>query len=86
MKNAFLNENGTQLQISQLGKSADFQTGVIQDAEVSGVIRVKALEDARIRLANDSSVGVSLSEGETEYFNIGSSQLEVVEGSVNIMY
>jgi hypothetical protein len=86
MKNAFIDKNGNNGQVSTIGRSKDISTAGVID-EASGVVRVKAITDSRIRLEGQTDVGVLLSEYETEYFNISEgSKLELVSGSINLMY
>lgn len=86
MNNAFIDKNGNNCQISNIGRSKDIlAAGTIEEA--SGVVRVKAIADSRIRLEGQADDGVLLSEYETEYFNIpDGAKLELISGSINLMY
>lgn len=55
--------------------------------EVQGLVRFKNIgeDNAAIRYSGDTTDGVVLSPGETEYFFVNGI-VEVVSGSVNVMY
>lgn len=81
--------NSNSLQCSYLGYGVNLSAGLFP-SEAVGYVRVKNIgeDDAIIRYSNHGdSDGVVLSPGETEYFYIDpNKQVELVEGSVNIMY
>lgn len=86
MNNAFIDKNGNNCQVSIIGCSKDVSVAGVID-EASGVVRVKAITDSRIRLDGQTDEGVLLSEYETEYFVIpDGSKLELVSGSINLMF
>lgn len=90
MENLYIDRNSRAIQCSALGFSKNFAAGVIDDDAVSGFIRIKNVgsDNASIRYDTQTTAdGVVLSPGETEYFYIEPGRhLEVIEGTVNIMY
>lgn len=70
-----------------MGFGVDCNVGII-DANLGGkLIRVKGLADSAIRLENQSNSTIAISNGETDYFFIPEGEsVEVVSGSVNVMY
>lgn len=88
MRDILKDGNNNIIQCAQLSKCKDYEVGVIPDL-FTGYIRVKNIGDgsARIRYEGEDSTGMYLSSGETEYISVDSSKkLEVVEGTVNIMF
>lgn len=89
MNNLPNDKNSRAIQCSFLGFSKNHGAGVLPP-EIYGYIRVKNIgeSDAIIRYADQELAdGVYISPGETEYFFIEKGrQLEVVSGSLNIMY
>lgn len=88
MKNIFVDNNGRVVQIAPISTGVDFDTiGVIDEIESGQYIRIKAHEDSYIRNYGQTVDGVFMSEGETEYFYLQpGKQLELVSGSINVMY
>ena len=88
MKDILRDGNNNIIQCAHLSKCKDYEVGIIPDQFV-GYIRIKNIGEgpARIRYEGQDSVGMYLSPGETEYVSVDrSKKLEVVEGSVNIMF
>lgn len=87
MKNLYVDDFSHTVQISKLSIGLNIsEAGVIKEIEPDQFVRVKSIEgNSVIKLENTVGDGVLLSEGETEYFFIDR-HLELVSGSVNIMY
>lgn len=86
MNNLPIDSNSRAIQCANLKYGANYTAGVLPDG-VRGLVRFKNIgEDfAILRYKNSSSSGVYLSPGETEYFFVND-VVEIVEGSVNVMY
>lgn len=86
MNNLPTDSNSRTIQCANLGNGSNFESEILP-AEIQGLVRFKNIgaDNAIIRYANNSSDGVILSPGETEYFFVNDI-VEVVSGIVNIMY
>lgn len=86
MNNLPTDSNSRTIQCAKLGNGFNYEAEVLPGA-LSGLIRFKNIGagNAIIRYANTTSDGVVLSPDETEYFFVNGI-IEVVEGTVNIMY
>ena len=87
MNNLPIDKNSRAIQCANLGFGQNFEAGILPES-VKGYIRIKNIgeSDAIIRYAcHSNSDGIILSPSETEYFFVAE-QLEIVEGSLNIMY
>lgn len=87
MNNLPTDGNSRAIQCANLGNGVNYTTGKLP-AEVRGLVRFKNIgeDNAVIRYADAAtSDGVVLSPGETEYFVVNGI-VEVVSGSVNVMY
>lgn len=86
MKNLPIDSNSRTIQCANLGDGYNFEA-IVLPKDVRGLVRFKNIGsvDAVIRYSASSSDGVVLSPGETEYFVV-SGIVEVVSGSVNVMY
>jgi hypothetical protein len=87
MKSLYVDANSRSVQVARLSMGLNVSAaGVVEQITPNQFIRVKATGgDAVIRLENQPGDGVVISEGETEYFYIDS-KLELVSGSINVMY
>lgn len=86
MANLPTDGNSRAIQCANLGNGVNYTTGKLP-AEVQGLVRFKNVgeDNAIIRYSGDTTDGVVLSPGETEYFFVNGI-VEVVSGSVNVMY
>lgn len=86
MNNLPTDSNSRTIQCANLGNGSNYEAEILPE-EVSGLVRFKNIgaDNAIIRYANTTSDGVVLSPGETEYFYVNGI-VEVVSGSVNVMY
>lgn len=86
MKSLYVDANSRTVQCARLSNGLDVSTaGVVTQITPNQFVRIKAKADTVIRLENQSGDGIFLSEGETEYFFIDA-PLELVSGSINVMY
>lgn len=85
MANLPTDGNSRAIQCANLGNGSNYEAEVLP--EISGLVRFKNIGEgnAIIRYEYSNSDGVVLSPGETEYFFVNGI-VEVVEGTVNIMY
>lgn len=60
--------------------------GKIDIPEKTLVVRIHAMEESVIRVSGKSDAGVVLGEGETEYFGVTREGIDLVSGSINVMY
>ena len=90
MQGLYIDKNSRSVQISPLGFCKNFETGVVNDPEITGIVRVKNIGegDAIIRYnEHPDSAGMYLSSGETEYIYLEEGKhLNIVQGTVNIMF
>ena len=86
MNNLPTDGNSRAIQCANLGNGNNYTTGKLP-ADIRGLVRFKNIgeDNAVIRYSGDTTDGVVLSPGETEYFFVNGI-VEVVEGTVNIMY
>ena len=86
MKNLPIDSNSRPIQCAPFGNGYNFESQVLP-GDISGLVRFKNIGEgnAIIRYTQSSSDGVVLSPGETEYFFINGI-IEIVQGSVNVMY
>lgn len=86
----YVDKNSRAVQCSIIGYAKNFSSGVIEDKEVTGFVRIKNIgQDVAIfRSSNHiNSDGIYLSPGETEYFYVEDEQkIEILQGTLNIMY
>lgn len=89
MKNLPVDSNSRTIQCAHIGFTKNFSVGVV-DKEVTGYVRLKNIgeEDAIVRFTDQYGCdGLVLSPKETEYFYLQKDrQLEIVQGTVNIMF
>lgn len=87
MKSVYVDKNGRAVQCTALGIGRNVSAaGVVPDDIPEGeILRIKAISDSVIKESGDVGDGVAISAGETEYFFING-KLELVSGSINIMY
>lgn len=90
MQGLYIDKNSRSVQISPLGFCKNFETGVVNDPEITGIVRIKNIgeDDAIIRYdENPDSAGMYLSVGETEYLYLEEGKhLNIVQGTLNIMF
>lgn len=90
MQGLYIDRNSRSVQISPLGFAKNFEAGVVDDTEITGIVRLKNIgeDDAIVRYAEQSdSAGMYLSSGETEYIYLEEDKhLEIVQGTLNIMF
>lgn len=86
MNNLPTDGNSRAIQRANLGNGINCTTGKLP-AEVRGLVRFKNIgeDNAIIRYSGDTTDGVVLSPGETEYFFVNNI-VEVVSGNINVMY
>lgn len=87
MKSLYVDANSRTVQCARLSIGLNVASaGIVEQITPNQFVRVKATGgDAVIRLENQPGDGVLLSDGETEYFYIDA-KLELVSGSINVMY
>lgn len=86
MKSLYVDANSRTVQCARLSNGLDVDAaGVVEQIAPNQFVRIKAKADAVIKLENQAGDGVLLSEGETEYFYLDA-RLELVSGSINVMY
>lgn len=86
MKSVYVDKNGRAVQCTALGIGKNVSAaGVVPDIPEGEILRIKAISDSVIKESGDVGDGVAISAGETEYFFING-KLELVSGSINIMY
>lgn len=88
MDSLYIDKNSRAVQCSTLGYGKTFSVGVIQEKEVCGFVRIKNIgsDMAIFKCADYSDDGIYLSPGETEYFYIDGKTIEIIQGTLNIMY
>lgn len=87
MANLPIDNNSRAIQCARLGYGTNYSAGKLP-AEIKGLVRFKNIgeDNAIIRyFEDDTTDGVVLSPGETEYFVVND-VVEVVSGSINVMY
>lgn len=86
MTNLPIDINSRAIQCANLGNGVNFTAGKLP-IEVEGLVRFKNIgeDNAVIRYYGNTTDGVVLSPGETEYFFVNGI-IEVVSGTINVMY
>lgn len=89
MKGTYVDSNSRTVQVVGIGPARDYDAGdVVSSKDHNGIVRFKNIgeADGRIRLKGDTSDGVVIASGETEYFGIyPGEEIEILTGSFNIM-
>lgn len=88
MKTLVVDDNGRTTLVCALGFSKDYTSGEEFDEEISGIVRLHAVDgEAKFRYKDDGSDGVVLGADETEKFFIEKGKtVEVLSGKINVMY
>lgn len=87
MESIIFDINGRTVQCFSIGKGINVSSSGKVDIPVTAtIIRVHAMEESVIREMGSTDDGVVLGEGETEYFGVSRNGIELVSGSINIMY
>lgn len=86
MANLPTDGNSRAIQCAPLGIGTNFSAGTLPNL-VNTLVRFKNIGEgnATIRYSGDTTDGVVLSPGETEYFFVNGT-VEIVSGTVNVMY
>lgn len=90
MQGLVIDKNSRSVQIFPLGFCKNFEAGVVDDPEITGIVRIKNIGDGDAIIRYDeqpSSEGMYISAGETVFLYLEEGKhLNIMQGTLNIMF